>query len=390
MKNFQCIVLILFVAVGFTRGQALQDINFSYDYNLAESFSFRLKPVKEANQWLVFYKLSIRDTSMASNDFTIQWETRQTLSEKQNSGFQTAFAIKEQSRSKTHFYGTVTFDLQQTPKIIVAKVINNVSKRAWIFYRAIEENYPITMSAERHGEILFDGYGSVNDSIRISSPGSKIISFYNDDFPAALPPFSEAQGRVPKGIKPDSTYYVGENDRLQLSQRGLYLVQSDTNATQGLSFRVESDYPKFTKVTSLAGPLIYISTKQENDRLVLAKNDKKAFDRVILNITQDTDRARKLIRNYFRRVEIVNQLFTSYKEGWKTDRGMIYIIFGPPEQVLKFNDREVWTYKTSFDVTFNFAKASSIFDPDNYVLMRDKKYQQLWYEVIDLWRDARF
>ena len=173
-------------------------------------------------------------------------------------------------------------------------------------------------------------------------------------------------------------------------KRGLYLIQSDTNSTQGLSVRAEDDYPKFTKVPSLAGPLIYICTKQENDRLVLAKNDKRAFDRVILGITQDTERAKKLIRNYFRRVEHANELFTSYKEGWKTDRGMIYIIFGPPEQVYKFNDREVWTYKTSFDVTFNFTKSSSVFDPDNYVLIRNKKYQQLWYEVIDLWRDARF
>jgi GWxTD domain-containing protein len=389
MKNFQCIVLILFIAVGLASGQALQDINFSYEYNPAESFSFRLKPVKEANQWIVFYKLSLRDTSLSSNDFTIQWEARQTLSEKQNSGFQTAFAVKEQSRSKTHFYGTVTFETLQAPKILMAKVINNVSKRGWIYYHTIEDNYPVSVYAKKNGEILFDDFGTVNDSIEFSD-NAKVISFYNDDFPTALPPFSEAQGKVSKGMKTDSTYYVGENRRIQLSQRGLYLVQSDTAAVQGFSFRMESDYPKFTKVPSLAGPLIYISTKQENDRLVLAKNDKKAFDRVILNITQDTDRARRLIRNYFRRVEIVNQLFTSYKEGWKTDRGMIYIIFGPPEQVLKFNDREVWTYKTSFDVTFNFAKASSIFDPENYVLIRDKKYQQLWYEVIDLWRDARF
>jgi GWxTD domain-containing protein len=388
MKNFQCIVLILLSSVGAANGQALQDINFSYEYNPVESFSFRLIPVKESNQWVVFYKLNVRDTSLSTNNFTIQWETRQTLGEKQNSGFQTAFAVTEQSRSATHFYGTVTLETQQTARILVAKVINTNSKRAWIFYRTLEENYPVSMYAKTNGELLLDGFAIVNDSIEFSA-NAKVISFYNDDFPAALPPFSEAQGKVSKGMKTDSTYYLGDG-RLQLSQRGLYLVQADTNATQGFSFRMENDYPKFTKVPSLAGPLIYISTKQENDRLILAKNDKKAFDRVILNITQDTDRARKLMRNYFRRVEIVNQLFTSYKEGWKTDRGMIYLIFGPPEQVLKFNDREVWTYKSSFDVSFNFAKASSIFDPDNYVLIRDKKYQQLWYEVIDLWRDARF
>jgi hypothetical protein len=97
------------------------------------------------------------------------------------------------------------------------------------------------------------------------------------------------------------------------------------------------------------------------------------------------------MRSYFKRVELANQFFTSYKEGWKTDRGMIYIVFGLPDEVFKFNDREVWTYNADeYKATFNFSKSSSVFDPDNYVLIREKKYQQTWYEVIDLWRNARF
>ena len=97
------------------------------------------------------------------------------------------------------------------------------------------------------------------------------------------------------------------------------------------------------------------------------------------------------MRSYFRRVELANYYFTSYKEGWKTDRGMIYIIFGLPDEVFKFSDREVWNYNNaSYKVTFNFAKSPTIFGPDNFVLIRQKKYQTTWYEVIDLWRNARF
>ena len=36
----------------------------------------------------------------------------------------------------------------------------------------------------------------------------------------------------------------------------------------------------------------------------------------------------------------VTSLFTSYKQGWKTDKGMIYIIFGAPDEVLKDGERE--------------------------------------------------
>ena len=97
------------------------------------------------------------------------------------------------------------------------------------------------------------------------------------------------------------------------------------------------------------------------------------------------------MRNYFKRVEWANYYFTSYKEGWKTDRGMIYILFGLPEELFKFNDREVWNYKSpSLKVSFTFVKSSTLFDPDNYVLIREKKFQETWYEKVDLWRNARF
>ena len=43
-----------------------------------------------------------------------------------------------------------------------------------------------------------------------------------------------------------------------------------------------------------------------------------------------------------------------------------------------------------FKIRFDFARSGSLFDPDNYVLIRDKKYEDTWYEVIDLWRNARF
>jgi hypothetical protein len=59
--------------------------------------------------------------------------------------------------------------------------------------------------------------------------------------------------------------------------------------------------------------------------------------------------------------------------------------------VYRFTDREVWTYKNSmYKVTFDFVKSSTLFDPENFVLVRDKKTQETWYEVVDLWRNARF
>jgi GWxTD domain-containing protein len=225
----------------------------------------------------------------------------------------------------------------------------------------------------------------------VTDQPQKIISYYNDNFPAAVPGFSEGMGRVARSMVVDSTFSFNTDEPISFNQTGLYLIQNDTSATTGFTFRVEDDYPRLSKIESLADPLIYVCTKQEFERMKQAKGDKKAFDRVVLSITHDTERARKFMRSYFKRVELANEFFTSYKEGWKTDRGMIYIVFGLPDQVYKFTDREVWSYKNSlFKISFDFVKSGTLFDPENFVLVREKKFQETWYEVIDLWRNARF
>ena len=214
------------------------------------------------------------------------------------------------------------------------------------------------------------------------------VSYYKVSFPVAAPAFSNTQAKVSKTLKPDSVFSVVPTE---FRKKGLYLVQQDTTSAEGVAFRVEEDYPKLNTIESLAGPLIYICTKQEAEKLKQVGNDKKKFDQLILTITGNSDRARTFMRSYFRRIELANQYFSSYKEGWKTDRGMIYTIFGLPEEVYLFDDREVWDYQNNHvKIRFQFVKSPSLFDPDNYVLIRDKKFTTPWYEMIDLWRKARF
>ncbi|HYC85419.1 MAG TPA: GWxTD domain-containing protein, partial [Chryseosolibacter sp.] len=277
------------------------------------------------------------------------------------------------------------------PKILAAKIVDQAQKRAWYFFTVLEENYPVNNQLVSQGQPLVKSFVHPSASLEFAEKNNRwVVSYYNDNFPAAAPAFSEGQARVAKTMKPDSVYMLNGSDRFAMQKKGLYLFQTDTMKVAGFSMRVESDYPKFTKFQNLPGPLIYICTKQEYDRLELSA-DKKAFDRTVLSITADTERAKKLMRSYFRRVEFANEYFTSYKEGWKTDRGMIYIIFGVPDEVYRFNDREVWHYQDGkLEQTFDFVKSPTLFDPDNYVLIRNKKFREQWYEIIDLWRNARF
>ena len=187
----------------------------------------------------------------------------------------------------------------------------------------------------------------------------------------------------------DSTFQFRNNQTLSFLKEGLYLIQSDTTSAEGVAFRiVNSSYPKITRVNDLAGPVVYITTQDEFNTLVRSPGDKSTFDRLILSITGNSDRARRFIRNYFQNIESANHLFTSFKEGWKTDRGLIYTVFGPPDTVTFGNNIESWHYNAS-NAQYTFVKAGSVFDPNNYVLIRDSKYADTWYSTIDQWRKGR-
>jgi GWxTD domain-containing protein len=383
------LVLFLFVC-GFSNSQPLRDINYEYLYDPNATVSFQLKPVRGVDSFTVLYTLQVRDTADLMTEYSIQWEGRSLLSDKE--GRELVLSNNSITRSGSGLQGRGTINFAEAPKYIIARVINSAAKRAWLFYSTLEPNYPVNNFLMRNTSLVTEPFIHTHEKVALANDSDEwVVSYYDDIFPAAAPAFSEALGRVSRAMAIDSVYRVQGGETLTFPKKGLYLVQKDTTSLQGFAFRAEEDYPQYSRLTNLAGPLVYISTKQEFDRLELAQTNKKAFDRVVLSIATEIDRAKVLMRNYFRRVELANRYFTSYKEGWKTDRGMVYIIFGLPDEVFKFDDREVWNYDSDqIKVRLTFSKSSSLFDPENFVLIREKKYEDTWYEVIDLWRNARF
>jgi GWxTD domain-containing protein len=75
----------------------------------------------------------------------------------------------------------------------------------------------------------------------------------------------------------------------------------------------------------------------------------------------------ELMEEYYSRVTFANRQFTHYTDGWKSDRGMVYIIFGPPSNIerrpFENNSKpyEVWTYYEQ-NREFVFVDASGFGD----------------------------
>ncbi|MCK9425281.1 MAG: GWxTD domain-containing protein [Ignavibacteriaceae bacterium] len=74
--------------------------------------------------------------------------------------------------------------------------------------------------------------------------------------------------------------------------------------------------------------------------------------------------------NYFSRVELANQKYSAMKkEGWKTDRGRVYLIYGEPSEIERFPNQldskpyEIWQYHNlEGGVIFVFADLTGFSD----------------------------
>ncbi|MDA1268988.1 MAG: GWxTD domain-containing protein [Bacteroidetes bacterium] len=227
-----------------------------------------------------------------------------------------------------------------------------------------------------------------------TSKGPFLFSFfYPSRFAVPFPPMETRIADVPKEVIVENRGDFLENIPKTLTDEGYYFFQSDSTAQTGLLLRTVHDaFPKVKDWNEMVDMVTYISTKKEHESLLLAQDKKKALDAFWINLTRNEEVAKDLIRNYFKMVELANILFTDFKEGWKTDRGMVYIVMGPPQEVNFFEDREVWSYAGIDDtskIRYNFTRVKTILSPHFYTLNRSKAYQPIWFKNISQWRSGR-
>ena len=388
MKKTLALSLLLFTSL-WLHGQVLRDQNYSYLYNPESPFQFNWKVFSTADGYSVYYELILNDTLQSDSSLTFEWTLRNSLAERKGKLIENTPEILEKKQWKTE--GLLKLPNTDAPFLAV-KISTDAEKKMWIYYTPLSQAKAVYLAKDK--DALLTNYTNLGIPLTIEgfNPSKPLmVSYYKDVFPAASPVFAVTQGAVSPTMKVDSSFKVSESTPITFYQKGLYLTKHDDPQAHGVTFRVEDDYPKLGKLETLIGPLIYITTKDEYQKLLQAGNDKKKFDQVILGITGNSERAKIFMRNYFKRVEFANKQFTSFKEGWKTDRGMVFIVYGPPDVVYLSEGREVWEYRGERLLQrFQFVRAETIFDPNNFVLIRNKAFQRLWLDRVDLWRKARF
>ena len=278
---------------------------------------------------------------------------------------------------------------------------NYLKKRIYID-RSDVYNAQNFLPTDTLGHVVFKNYFNLGELIQIKKSTSNTASnitlkTYSIQHSIAKPPFSVSENEKEEKFLPDSIQEYKFDSlntiRFSITGKGLYHFQLSDQIKVGPTFYSFQDhFPQVKSVENMIEPMRYITTKEEYNGLLEAENKKLAMDEFWLDVAGSSDRARTLIKEYFNRVENANEFFTSYKEGWKTDRGLIYLIYGTPNVVYKSKGYENWIYGEENNVmsmNFVFYKVKNPITMNDYNLSRSAIYKNTWYRAVDSWRSGR-
>jgi GWxTD domain-containing protein len=202
----------------------------------------------------------------------------------------------------------------------------------------------------------------------------------------------------PLELVPDSTFTLQVDPeegffRFVPNGPGTYHFRPDSLDPRGYTvFVLDESFPYVGRSADMLRPLRYITSMQEYDRISKSDNVRKSIERFWLDAAGDRERAREAIRIYYGRVENANRHFSSQVEGWRTDRGLVHLIFGIPTSIYRSEQSETWIYgeeNNLLSLNFTFVKRDSPFTGNDFVLNRDPALKGAWYRNVESWRNGR-
>jgi GWxTD domain-containing protein len=283
-----------------------------------------------------------------------------------------------------------------------------LTAQAFVQFNTLSVNNRYNFKVQAHFEknLLFSPVLRLDQYVNLLYTRGQIdslfISFYKP-FKEVPDPPSMLLPEKTLDYDPRQTVAIHYSDTLPMMfpKEGIYLCSIDRNIKDGFTFlNLGTTFPKFTTPDLMIEPLAYLANPDELTALRSAEKPKAALDEFWIKCGGNIDKARELIRIYYTRVLYSNFYFTSYKEGWRSERGMIYIIYGPPDKVYKTADGESWGYKKTgiksrwdgrFKVSdsylfFTFKRRENIFSSNDFYLSRSETLVTYWDKAIASWR----
>ncbi len=221
-------------------------------------------------------------------------------------------------------------------KIIIPNVDGNVISRSDSFPIFYEVDFPAAID-------------SVFETTEVSNMKKELV-FSNSKWITGTDKTKRVIDEIPKDSVPMGVY------KLSVSLHESADKNAHATAIASRLFSIHfPDLPiTILNLDGAAEEMLYVARASTIDSI---KNALDPFtkEKIFLNFWQNyspnrTSSINPMMNLYFNRVAYANEHFTHYLKGWKTDMGMIYILFGPPNSVdrhpfeVDTKPYEVWDY----------------------------------------------
>jgi GWxTD domain-containing protein len=265
------------------------------------------------------------------------------------SGVQIANKIQKSSDTKSVFYKN-TLEVVPNPSRLFG---NNLSTLFYYF-----ELYNLNKNNLTEDYSLISSITDLNNVVIISKEKEcKILSESKAEF-----------GSFDVGNLKTNPYYLElkvldrDNNEIAKAERKFFIFNSDSSITDYGRYKDDyllSEYAKYTgeQADEEFRYAIYVATDKEKTEYGSIKNleGKRKF---LYEFWKRKDPAskgpiNKFKKEYLRRISYSNTNFTSnFREGWKSDKGRVYCIYGKPDEVERFpfqpdvRSYEIWNYNS--------------------------------------------
>jgi GWxTD domain-containing protein len=318
--------------------------------------------------------------------------------------------VKEEKRDEYLYYIPLKTEkgFEYVAEVKIVDRIRLMTVQSFVSFNTTSENNRYNFYARGHflHNQLLNSVIRKNEYLNLIYPKKPIdsifISFFKPYEGIPYPPSMVLPERT-ISEKPDTIVGLHYSDTMPMMfpRKGIYLCTVGKTITEGYTLmNFGTSFPAMTTPEDMLEPLAYLASEDEMAALRVNAKPKLALDDFWIGCGGNTEKSRELIRIYYTRALYANLYFTSYREGWRTDRGMIYLLYGPPDKVYKTATEENWGYRKSEIKTswgtgyhvkedylyFKFNKKENKFSDNDYSLSRSEAINTYWDKAVLNWR----
>tara|TARA_R110000796_G_scaffold252640_2_gene389910 strand:+ start:175139 stop:176359 length:1221 start_codon:yes stop_codon:yes gene_type:complete len=396
------LILTIFAQWLFSQSR-MSSADVSFLYNQDHEFLIDHRLAQDGNKVKVYVRFILNSGVVKISDYEIQYDIRDSYIDEKH--VNSATRLDSAALIATGFREFIySFEFEKTPdqSLIILEVNNILRNRKFLIDIPIQRNkntrnQPFLIFEAQRNVPYFSRFVNLDQAVRLvnvfGNDGKYQVEGVVNNQAVAIPTFDEGRVQAPTVIEIDTLYGPVEGEIMKFSTAGYYVINDSTEPSNSMGILVTDPfYPYFGQFEKMIEPLIFISTNDEFKTLRRATDSRMAFeDFVTTRISNGGKVAQDFVKFYYRRVRKSAHLFTSNKEGWKTDRGMVYQIYGNPLQVFRNEEQELWVYAAPNGgrIRFNFAVVSAESNLLEYSLIRESKYKESWMDAVTSWRSGK-